>query len=56
MRYIIITGGVLSGLGKGTITSSLSHLLKSNGLRVTAIKIDPYLNYDAGTIDRKSVV
>ena len=51
MRYIIITGGVLSGLGKGTITSSLSHLLKSNGLRVTAIKIDPYLNYDAGTMN-----
>jgi CTP synthase len=51
VRYIIITGGVLSGLGKGTITSSLSHLLKSNGLRVTAIKIDPYLNYDAGTMN-----
>ena len=51
MRYIVITGGVLSGLGKGTITSSLSHLLKSNGLNVTAMKIDPYLNYDAGTMN-----
>ena len=51
MRYIVITGGVLSGLGKGTITSSLSHLLKSNGLKVTAMKIDPYLNYDAGTMN-----
>ncbi|MEM0155753.1 MAG: CTP synthase (glutamine hydrolyzing), partial [Thermoplasmataceae archaeon] len=51
MRYIVITGGVLSGLGKGTITSSLSYLLKSNGLKVTAMKIDPYLNYDAGTMN-----
>lgn len=51
MRYIVITGGVLSGLGKGTITSSLSHLLKNSGLRVTALKIDPYINYDAGTMN-----
>lgn len=51
MRYIIITGGVISGLGKGTITSSLSHLLKNSGLKVTALKIDPYLNFDAGTMN-----
>lgn len=51
MRYIVITGGVLSGLGKGTITSSLSHLLKNSGLSVTALKIDPYINYDAGTMN-----
>ena len=51
MRYIVITGGVLSGLGKGTITSSLSHLLKNSGLKVSALKIDPYINYDAGTMN-----
>ncbi len=51
MHYIVITGGVLSGLGKGTITSSLSHLLKNSGLKVTALKIDPYINYDAGTMN-----
>jgi len=51
MHYIAITGGVISGLGKGTITSSLGYLLKSQGLKVTSIKIDPYLNYDAGTMN-----
>lgn len=51
MHYVVITGGVISGLGKGTITSSLGHLLKSHGLKVTALKIDPYLNYDAGTMN-----
>ena len=43
-------GGVLSGLGKGVTASSIGVLLKSAGLRVTAIKIDPYLNSDAGTV------
>ncbi len=51
MHYVVVTGGVISGLGKGTITSSLGHLLKSHGLKVTALKIDPYLNYDAGTMN-----
>ncbi|MHB8360359.1 MAG: CTP synthase [Thermoplasmataceae archaeon] len=51
MRYVIITGGVLSGIGKGTIASSICYLLKSSGLKVTALKIDPYLNYDAGTMN-----
>ncbi len=51
MQFIAITGGVISGLGKGTITSSLSHLLVNSGLRVSAVKIDPYLNYDAGTMN-----
>ncbi|MEM0158411.1 MAG: CTP synthase (glutamine hydrolyzing) [Thermoplasmataceae archaeon] len=51
MQYIVITGGVISGLGKGTLTSSISYLLKCHGLRVTALKIDPYLNYDAGTMN-----
>ncbi len=51
MRYIVITGGVLSGIGKGTIASSLCHILTNSGLKVTALKIDPYLNYDAGTMN-----
>ena len=51
MKYIIITGGVLSGLGKGITISSIGLLLKTRGLKVTAIKIDPYLNCDAGTMN-----
>lgn len=51
MKYIIVTGGVLSGLGKGISASSIGKLLKSRGLKVTAIKIDPYLNCDAGTMN-----
>ena len=51
MKYVIVTGGVLSGLGKGISASSIGRLLKSRGLRVTAIKIDPYLNCDAGTMN-----
>lgn len=43
MKYLVVTGGVVSGLGKGISISSLGVLLKSAGLRVTAIKIDPYL-------------
>lgn len=50
-KFIIITGGVLSGLGKGIVTSSLGMLLKSHGFKVTAIKMDPYLNCDAGTMN-----
>ncbi|MGM0405416.1 MAG: CTP synthetase, partial [Thermoplasmatota archaeon] len=50
-KFIIVTGGVLSGLGKGVVTSSLGKLLKANGFSVTAIKIDPYLNCDAGTMN-----
>lgn len=49
MKYILITGGVMSGVGKGIIASSLGVILKSHGIRVSAIKIDPYLNIDAGT-------
>jgi len=48
MKYIFVTGGVLSGLGKGITASSIGRLLKSRGFRVTAIKIDPYINIDAG--------
>ena len=50
MKFIIVSGGVVSGLGKGIITSSLAFLLKSRGFRVTTVKIDMYLNIDAGTI------
>ena len=49
MKYVLVSGGVISGVGKGIVTSSLGTILKSYGLRVTAIKIDPYLNIDAGT-------
>ncbi|XP_065199145.1 CTP synthase 1-A-like [Sycon ciliatum] len=49
MKYILVTGGVISGVGKGIIASSLGTILKSCGMRVTSIKIDPYLNIDAGT-------
>ncbi|XP_039055570.1 CTP synthase-like isoform X1 [Hibiscus syriacus] len=50
MKYVLVTGGVVSGLGKGVTASSIGLLLKSCGLRVTSIKIDPYLNTDAGTM------
>ena len=50
MKYVVVSGGVLSGLGKGVTASSIGLLLKSAGLRVTAVKIDPYLNSDAGTM------
>ncbi|TKR67923.1 hypothetical protein L596_023995 [Steinernema carpocapsae] len=49
VKLILVTGGVISGVGKGIISSSLGVLLKANGYRVSAIKIDPYLNIDAGT-------
>lgn len=49
MKYILVTGGVISGIGKGVIASSLGTLLKAHGLTVTPIKIDPYINIDAGT-------
>lgn len=48
--YIFITGGVISGVGKGIITASIGRILISKGFNVTAIKIDPYINYDAGTL------
>lgn len=49
-KYIFITGGVVSSLGKGIVTSSLGALLRARGIRVTAVKIDPYINVDAGTM------
>ncbi|KAH1108525.1 hypothetical protein J1N35_012293 [Gossypium stocksii] len=50
MKYVLITGGVVSGLGKGVTASSIGVVLQACGLRVTSIKIDPYLNTDAGTM------
>jgi len=50
MKYILVSGGVLSGLGKGIVTSSVGRIFIEMGYSVTAIKIDPYLNIDAGTM------
>ncbi|VAH11451.1 unnamed protein product [Triticum turgidum subsp. durum] len=50
MKYVLVTGGVVSGLGKGVTASSIGVVLKACGLRITSIKIDPYLNTDAGTM------
>jgi CTP synthase len=50
VKFVVVTGGVLSGIGKGIIASSTGLLLKVSGFRVTAIKIDPYINIDAGTM------
>jgi CTP synthase len=50
-RYIFIVGGVMSGIGKGVATASIGAILKSKGYNVQAIKIDPYINVDAGTMN-----
>ncbi|MHC1604406.1 MAG: CTP synthase [Candidatus Methanofastidiosia archaeon] len=50
MRYVIVTGGVLSGLGKGLTTASVAKILQSMGFSVNPVKIDPYVNIDAGTM------
>ncbi len=49
-KYIVVSGGVISGVGKGLATASIGKILQQYGYKVTAIKIDPYLNYDAGTL------
>lgn len=49
-KYIVVIGGVLSGVGKGVATASIGKILKEYGFSVTAIKIDPYINCDAGTL------
>ena len=49
-RFVVITGGVISGLGKGITASTIGLLFKKRGINVTAVKIDPYLNVDAGTM------
>jgi len=50
-KYIFVLGGVMSGLGKGIAASSIGYLLKQSGLRVTILKLDPYLNVDPGTMN-----
>ena len=50
-KYIFVTGGVVSSLGKGIISSSLANLLKARGYRVTIQKFDPYINIDPGTLN-----
>lgn len=50
MKYVFVTGGVVSSLGKGVASASLGALLRARGYRVTAVKIDPYINIDAGTM------
>ena len=50
LNYVFVTGGVVSSLGKGIVAASLGKLLISRGLRVSVIKLDPYLNVDPGTM------
>ncbi|MFB2623868.1 CTP synthase (glutamine hydrolyzing) [Methanothermobacter sp. KEPCO-1] len=50
-KYIVVTGGVVSSIGKGITAASIGRILRSYGLSVTAIKIDPYLNWDSGTLN-----
>ena len=50
-KYIFVVGGVLSGVGKGITTASLGKIMKAKGFRVTALKADPYVNVDAGTMN-----
>jgi CTP synthase len=50
-KYIFVIGGVMSGVGKGAATASIGRILQSYGYRVTAIKVDPYVNVDAGTMN-----
>src|SRR6202522_3344968 len=50
-RYIFVTGGVVSSLGKGIAAASLAAILEARGLKVTLMKLDPYLNVDPGTMN-----
>ncbi|PIT87510.1 MAG: CTP synthase [Candidatus Magasanikbacteria bacterium CG10_big_fil_rev_8_21_14_0_10_40_10] len=50
-KYIFVIGGVLSGVGKGVTTASIGRMFKNHGYHVSAIKIDPYINVDAGTMN-----
>ena len=51
VKYIFVTGGVLSSVGKGILTSSIGKMLQTRGLKINVIKIDPYVNVDAGTMN-----
>ena len=50
-KFIFVTGGVMSGLGKGVVSASISKLLQLSDQKVSCVKIDPYLNFDAGTMN-----
>src|SRR5574340_612868 len=50
-KYIFVVGGVMSGVGKGIASSSIGKILQSKGFKVNPIKVDPYLNVDAGTMN-----
>jgi len=50
-KYLFVVGGVMSGVGKGVASSSIANILQARGLKVTALKIDPYINVDAGTMN-----
>ena len=49
-KYVFVTGGVVSSIGKGLASASLGALLEARGLRVTIMKLDPYINVDPGTM------
>ncbi len=51
MKFIFVTGGVMSGIGKGVVTASLGKILQFRGFKISAVKIDPYLNVDPGTLN-----
>ena len=50
VKFIFVTGGVISGIGKGISFASIGRLLKERGYNIFAMKLDPYLNYDPGTL------
>ena len=50
-KYIFVVGGVMSGVGKGVTSASIANILQSRGFKITSIKIDPYVNVDAGTMN-----
>ena len=54
-KYIFVTGGVVSSIGKGIVAASLGRLLKNRGLKVTIQKFDPYINIDPGTMSPTSM-
>ena len=50
-KYVFVTGGVMSGIGKGVVTASLGKILQFRGFKISVVKIDPYLNVDPGTLN-----
>jgi CTP synthase len=50
-KFVFVTGGVMSGIGKGVVSASLGKILQFRGFKLSAVKIDPYLNVDPGTLN-----